>query len=73
MGVLDNKRGMTGWILVASAFFVWLVIVTIWYDPKPALDLSDNTNIIITLWWTIVCAVSVFVGLKIEKNKSAGL
>ena len=52
-----NKRGFAGWLVVLSAFFVWIIVVTVWYDPAPAIDVADKTNILIALWWTVICGV----------------
>jgi len=67
MGV---KRGMVGWSMVLASFFMWVMIVTVWYDSAPALDLVSNRNLTIAIWWTVVCGACVFVGLKMEKVKA---
>lgn len=64
-----NKRGFAGWLVVLSAFFVWIIVVTVWYDPAPAIDVADKTNILIALWWTVICGVCVFIGLGLERKR----
>ena len=69
MSMIHSRRGLAGFAVVCAAVFVWIIIVTLWYQPASLLDLSDNTNLLIALWWTIICGVSVFIGLQIEKNQ----
>ena len=70
--MLASKRGLVGWIVVIAALFAWIIVIAIWYkDPEPILDLSDKTNILIALWWTVVCGICVFVGLRIEKARGS--
>ena len=65
-----NKRGFAGWLIVLAALFVWIIVVTVWYDPAPAIDLADKTTLLIALWWTVMCGVCVFIGLGMERKKS---
>ena len=67
-----GKRGLVGWLVIIASLFVWIVVIGLWYKPEDVLNLSDRSNILIALWWTIVCGVCVFVGLRIEKNRTSG-
>lgn len=67
--MLESKKGLVGWLVVFSAFFVWLIILVVWYNPSPVLDPSDKSNVLIVLWWTVVCGICVFIGLRIEKTR----
>ena len=64
-----SRRGLVGWVVVFAAIFVWLIVIGYWYGPRPTLDLADRTDILIALWWTIVCGICVFIGMRIEKVK----
>ena len=66
---VHSKRGFAGLAVVFAAMFVWIIIVTLWYRPASLLDLTDQTNMFITLWWTAICGICVFIGLRIEKNR----
>ena len=71
--MLESKRGMVGWTIVIAAFFVWIIVIAFWYkNPEPVLNLTDKTSILIALWWTIVCGICVFVGMRMEKERVAG-
>lgn len=67
---MREKRGAAGLLVVYAAIFVWLMTVAVWYRPASVLDLTDNTNMLIALWWTVVCGICVFVGLQIEKSRA---
>ncbi len=69
MNEVHGRRGLAGLGVVLAAIFVWVIVVTLWYKPASLLDLTDQTNLFITLWWTGVCGVCVFIGLKIEKSR----
>ncbi|OGW75289.1 MAG: hypothetical protein A3J72_03400 [Nitrospirae bacterium RIFCSPHIGHO2_02_FULL_40_19] len=66
---MSSKRGLAGLAVVFAAMFVWIIIVTFWYQPASLLDLTDQTNMFITLWWTAICGICVFIGLRIEKGR----
>ena len=66
---MNGKRGLVGLLVIFAALFVWIVIVTVWYRPASVLDLTDNTNMFIALWWTVICGICVFIGLQVEKQR----
>lgn len=66
---MDSRRGLAGLAVVFAAIFVWIIIVTLWYRPASLLDLTDQTNMFITLWWTAICGICVFIGLRMEKSR----
>lgn len=67
---MRGKQGLAGLLVVYAAIFAWLMTIAVWYRPASALDLTDNTNMLIALWWTVVCGICVFVGLQVEKSRA---
>ncbi len=72
MNGVESRRGFAGLAVVFAALFVWVIVVTFWYHPASLLDLTDQTNLFITLWWTGICGICVFIGLRIEKEQQYG-
>lgn len=70
--MLQNKRGLAGYIVVIAALILWVVVVVIWYNsqPLPQLDLTDKKNMFIVVWWTLVCILCAFIGLRMEKARA---
>lgn len=66
---MRGRNGLGGLGVVFAAIFVWIVVVTLWYKPTSLLDLTDQTNMFITLWWTGICGICVFIGLQMEKSR----
>jgi hypothetical protein len=66
---MKGRGGLAGLGVVFAAIFVWVIVVALWYKPAPLLDLTDQTNMFITLWWTAICGICVFIGLRIEKTR----
>lgn len=67
---MRGKHGLAGLLVVYAALFAWLMTVAVWYRPASVLDLTDNTNMLIALWWTVVCGICIFVGLQLEKSRA---
>ena len=70
MSILAQRRGLAGWLMALAAVVVWIVVVAMWYRPASVLDPTDQTNLFIVLWWTIVCGACVFVGIRFEKIRA---
>jgi|YelNatPaOPRAMG01_1025707.scaffolds.fasta_scaffold38089_3 hypothetical protein len=70
--MFNQKKGMVGYVIVAASLVLWLVVILVWYNTQPTseLDLTENKNLFVALWWTIVCALCAFIGLRMEKIKA---
>ena len=67
---MRGRKGIAGWLVVFAAIIVWIIVIGYWYGPRPMLDPTDKTDVFIALWWTIVCGICVFIGLRIEKVRA---
>lgn len=65
---LLNKRGITGWILVVASLILWVIIAAFWYGPPSELNPMDQSNVVVLFFWTIVCGVCIYIGIRLEKK-----